>query len=171
MIDNQTSGDSKAMSTEDLEKKIEILEAIQVRDKRKIEELSALADRMQIDFDNFRKRTREEAKKLKDDGICEAIEQILPTIDVLAKAIQMIEDKKVADGLKMIYKQLAEALAGFGLKEIVAHGKPFDPKLHNAVMQSRTKDPARIGYVTEVLQKGYILGEKVIRHASVKVAK
>jgi len=156
---------------EELKKKIEILEAIQVRDKQRIEELSTLVDRMQNDFDNFRKRTREQSKSLKADGANEVIEKVLPTIDVLSKATQMIKDEQIVEGIKMIYKQLDETLKSFGLEEIKALGTMFDPMFHNAVMQSRTKDPAKSGLVTEVLQKGYKIGDKVIRHASVKVAK
>lgn len=160
-----------SIDNSELQKKVEVLEAIQVRDKQRIEELSTLVDRMQNDFDNFRKRTREEAKNLKTDGICEAIEKVLPTVDVMSKAIPMIKDEKIAEGIRMIQQQLEDTLKGFGVVEIEALGKAFNPKLHNAIMQSKTKDPEKSGLVTEVFQKGYAIGDKVIRHATVKVAK
>lgn len=161
------------ISYSDLQKKVEIYEAVAGKDKQRIAELSSLVDRMQIDFDNFRKRTREEAKAKKEQGYAEVIEKVLPTLDVLDKATTMIKDKdeKVAEGIRMISQQLEQSLKEFGLIEIDALGQIFNPKFHNALMQSPTKDPDKSGCVIEVLQKGYMIGDKVVRPAAVAVGK
>ena len=98
-------------------------------------------------------------------------ENIVPVLDVLKQAISMISDEKVAEGVKMIYRQITEMLSGFGVTEIPALGEQFDPNLHNAIMQVKVKDADKVNMVVEVFQKGYRMGDRIIRHSVVKVAK
>lgn len=149
---------------------LSIAQAIAVKEKARSEELSNLVNRMQADFDNYRKRMNENNKRLKEDGICAVLERLIPELDVLKQAIQTITDDKVAEGVKMIYRQILEILTSFGVEEIPALGEQFDPNLHNAVMQVKTADPTKVNMIVEVYNKGYKLGERILRHSVVKVA-
>ncbi|MDE7164467.1 MAG: nucleotide exchange factor GrpE [Clostridiales bacterium] len=149
---------------------LSIAQAIAVKEKAKSEELSNLVNRMQADFDNYRKRMNESNKKLKEDGICAVLEKIIPELDVLKQAIQTITDEKVAEGVKMIYRRMVDVLTSFGVEEIPALGQQFDPNLHNAVMQTKTTDPSKVNMIVEVYNKGYKLGDRILRHSIVRVA-
>ncbi len=149
---------------------LSIAQAIAVKEKARSEELSNLVNRMQADFDNYRKRVNEGNKKLKEDGVCAVLEKFIPELDVLKQAIQSIPDEKVAEGVKMIYRQILDILTQFGVEEIPALGEQFDPNLHNAVMQVKTSDPTKVNMVVEVFNKGYKLGDRILRHSIVKVA-
>ncbi len=149
---------------------LSIAQAIAVKEKARSEELSNLVNRMQADFDNYRKRVNENNKRLKEDGICAVLERLLPELDVLKQAIQTISDEKVAEGVKMIYRQVVEILTAFGAEEIPALGQQFDPNLHNAVMRTKTNDPTKVNMVVEVYNKGYRIGDRILRHSVVRVA-
>ncbi len=154
-----------------LAQQAQISQAVAFKEKQRGEELSNLVNRMQADFDNYRKRNQEANKRLKEDGMVDVIEKVIPVLDIIRQAITMITDEKVAEGIKMIYRQLNDSLMSFGVTEIPALGEQFDPNLHNAVMQVKVKDPTKANLVVEVFQKGYRLGERIIRHSVVKVAK
>lgn len=146
-----------------------IAQAIAVKEKTRSEELSNLVNRMQADFDNYRKRVNETSKRMKNEGVFEVIEKVLPILDVIRKAISMITDESVANGVKMIYKQFNDTLTSLGVEEIPALGKEFDPNFHNAISRVKVEDPKMNNVVVEVFQKGYMLGEKILRHSVVKV--
>lgn len=154
-----------------LSQQVAVAQAIAIKEKSRSEELSNLVSRMQADFDNYRKRNAEINKKQKEDGMVAVIEKVVPVLDVLKQAVAMITDEKVAEGVKMIYRQITEMLTGFGVTEIPALGEQFDPNLHNAIMQVKVKDPDKVNMVVEVFQKGYRMGDRIIRHSVVKVAK
>ena len=149
----------------------EIAEIACERAKAQSTELDRLNARLQADFDNHKKRTQENAVRLKEDGVAYAAERILPLADTLERAVSLTHDKQTADGLKMVLRQFYEVLTDLNVEEIPALGEPFDPGRHNAVAGEQVKDPALINTVTEVFQKGYRLGERVIRYAAVKVGK
>src|SRR5699024_4060334 len=97
--------------------------------------------------------------------------ELLPVIDHFERALQVEvteETKSIIEGISMVYNQFKEALASQGVKEIEAEGKPFDPNLHHAVMQAEIEEEDS-NIVVEVLQKGYILNDRVIRPAMVKI--
>lgn len=149
---------------------LSIAQAIALKEKSRSEELANLVNRMQADFDNYRKRMNDTNKKLKEDGICAVLEKIIPELDILKQAIQSITDEKVQEGVKMIYRQILDVLTAFGVEEIPALGAQFDPNLHNAVMQVKTTDPSKVNMVVEVFNKGYRMGDRILRHSVVKVA-
>ena len=127
--------------------------------------------RQMAEFDNFRKRTVREKAELYDDATAKCILQLLAVIDnferALATPCEGNEDFK--KGVQMIFDQLMQTLAGMGVSEIEALGKPFDPELHNAV--SRIEDENfDENTVCQVYQKGFKLKDKVVRHAMVVVA-
>ena len=134
----------------------------------KMEEYKDLAQRTQADFDNFRKRNAESVKQARIDGGNDVVISILPVLDTVEIAINMINDEATKAGVQLIQKKFQEVFAKYGIKEIEALGKEFDPNLHNAIMQ--VEDAENAGKVVEVLQKGYTRDGKVIRYSMVKVA-
>lgn len=129
--------------------------------------------RTQADFDNFRRRTRQEKEEMAKYAAAGLIESLLPVIDNFERAIEAGKATDPASsllqGIEMVYKQLKDALASAGLEEIDCLGKPFDPFQHEAVMREPSEEHEE-GTVIDVLQKGYRLKERVIRPAMVKVS-
>ena len=134
----------------------------------KMEEYKDLAQRTQADFDNFRKRNAEAVKQARLEGGNDVVLSMLPVLDTVEIAINMISDDATKAGVQLIQKKLLEVFSKYGVKEIEALGKEFDPNFHNAIMQVEDADNA--GKVVEVLQKGYTRDGKVIRYSMVKVA-
>ncbi len=134
----------------------------------KMEEYKDTLQRVQAEFDNYRKRNAEAVKQARAEGVNETILQMLPVLDTVEIAIGMIADEATKAGVELIRKKFAEVFAHYGVEEIEAQGAEFDPALHNAVMQ--VEDAENAGKVVEVLRKGYRRNGKVIRYAMVKVA-
>ncbi len=134
----------------------------------KMEEYKDLAQRTQADFDNFRKRNAEAVKQARLEGGNDVVVSMLPVLDTVEIAINMISDDATKAGVQLIQKKILEVFSKYGVKEIEALGKEFDPNFHNAIMQVEDADNA--GKVVEVLQKGYTRDGKVIRYSMVKVA-
>lgn len=134
----------------------------------KMEEYKDLAQRTQADFDNFRKRNAEAVKQARLEGGNDVVLSMLPVLDTVEIAINMISDDATKSGVQLIQKKILEVFSKYGVKEIEALGKDFDPNFHNAIMQVEDADNA--GKVVEVLQKGYTRDGKVIRYSMVKVA-
>lgn len=129
--------------------------------------------RAQADFDNFRRRARQEKEDFAKYASLKLIEQFLPIIDNFERALNSSKETKDFDalvkGLDMTFRQMDQVLSQEGVKAIDSVGQPFNPELHQAVMQVET-DEYEEGIVVEELQKGYMLKDKVIRHAMVKVS-
>jgi molecular chaperone GrpE len=147
----------------------ELEAVIAERDEYKDKYLRLLAE-----FNNYKKRTaciRSDAIK---DGQCEAIEQILPVLDNLERALTHFEgdaDDPMAQGVQMVHRQLLETLEKLCIKEIPALGEPFDPNLHQAVQMVEAADGQTPGNVGAVVLKGYMTDDRVIRHSMVIVNK
>lgn len=128
-----------------------------------------LVQRKQAEFANYRRRTEGIRQEAFDDGRREAIDKLLPIVDNLERALGAAgEDSPLKSGVEMVLRQTLDALAKMGVETIDPLGQPFDAELHNAVMQGG-EDEGEPGTVCLVLQKGYKLGSRVIRHAMVKV--
>ncbi len=131
--------------------------------------------RLQADFSNFKKRTAGEKLQISEVVKMDVLQGILPVLDNFERALQVPQDKltddmkSFMDGYTMIYKQLVTALEKEGLKKMDAVGKPFDPMYPEAVMRMAS-DEFENDTVMEVLQAGYLLGDKTLRPAMVKVA-
>ena len=135
----------------------------------KADEYLNLAQRVQADFENFRRRTKATRAEAYEDGAREFIKQLLPVVDNLERAIsQETSDENLMTGVKLVYKQMMDALEKRGVTVIDRPGEKFDPNLENAVMQG-TAEEGEPGTVCAVLQKGYKMGDFVLRHAMVKV--
>lgn len=152
------------------------LEAELIAAQKKLEEsAAALAEandkylHMMAEYDNFRKRTAKEREGLYADAYADLLVKILPVLDNLERAAQYSDAATVGQGVTMTLKSFIEVLGTLGIAEIEALNKPFDPNLHNAVMHIEDEQYGE-SEVVEVLQKGYIRGDKVLRYAMVKVA-
>lgn len=167
------SGRIEALNAEIEELQSRLAEEIVEKNRlsAKLKDINTVYVRLQSDFDNYRKRTTEQIKTTKSEGVSDVIAKTVPILDVINQALQMITDEKVVEGVQMINRQLLDVLAGFGVTEIPALGKPFDPELHNAILQVQVDNPDLDGQVIEVFQKGYRMGDKIIRHSVVKVAR
>jgi molecular chaperone GrpE len=142
--------------------------------KKLKEELSKQKDlllRTAAEYENFRKRTEREKRAIYTDATADAVAAILPIADSLEFAVKAQDGatEEYQKGLELVNKQFQEALGKLGVTAIGEAGQEFDPALHNAVAHV-DDDTVADNIIVEVFQKGYVLGEKVIRHAMVKVA-
>lgn len=129
-----------------------------------------LAKQVQADFDNFRKRTIEDIKKARIDGLVDAVKVILPAIDVFDVALKQITDEKAIEGINMVKAQIEKSLTELGITKIECVGKPFNPHLHNAVLTQNSED-YEDEIVTDEYASGYMYKDKVIRYSQVRVNK
>ncbi len=168
VADQQTNAEEVAAQTP--EAGIAQLQEQLAQQKAQAEEYLAGMQRLQADFENFRRRTKLEKEHLLKYGAEGLICELLPILDNLERAQTATGDEtSLQKGVDMVCKQLQELLAGQGLQVICAVGQSFDPNQHQAVMKvPSTEYPDN--QVVEEFQKGYQLKEKVIRPAMVKVA-
>ena len=129
--------------------------------------------RLAADFDNYRKRQEQERESLIKYGTESALKKLLEVLDNFErgeKALEGVEDcVKVKESFNLVHKQVVESLTKLGLEEIKAVGEEFDPNFHEAVMQTPTSEHPEHTVITE-LQKGYKVGDKVLRPTLVNVA-
>ena len=126
--------------------------------------------RLAAEYDNYRKRTAKEKESIYGDAKADTIKPLLAVYDNLERGIAQYDEADVhRQGLELILRQFREALTKLGVTEIEAKGQPFDPEKHNAVMHVED-EKAGENTVVEVFQKGFMLGDKVLRFAMVKVA-
>lgn len=127
--------------------------------------------RTAAEYDNYRKRTAREADRKFNDGVCHAVTQILGILDTLDMAARAeCTDENYKKGVMMTLDKADKALTTLQIEEIEALGKPFDPQFMNAVQQVPPAEGQESGTVVQVFQKGYKIGDKIIRHATVVVA-
>ena len=127
--------------------------------------------RMAAEYENYRKRSTREADQKFNDGVSFAVNQIIPILDTLDMAANApTTDENYKKGVTMTLDKAAKALDALHVEEIEALGKPFDPNFMNAVQQIPAPDGQESGTVITVYQKGYKLGDKIVRHATVVVA-
>ena len=137
---------------------------------RQLESVKDQFVRLTAEYDNYRKRSQKEKENAWATAKAETIKELLPVYDNLERALkQETCDEAYAKGVQMTMTQLKTVLEKLGVEEIPAQGQPFDPNLHNAVMHMEDEAFGE-NIVAEVFQAGFKLGEKVIRHALVKVA-
>ncbi|HEY8419488.1 MAG TPA: nucleotide exchange factor GrpE [Clostridia bacterium] len=138
------------------------------KERAKADEYAKRLVNLQGEFDNYRKRNLESVKTAQIEGRCQVLLEVIKILDIIEQAIGMIKDDATASGVKMIYRQVENILKNFDVQEIETEGD-FDPNLHSAVELVKSEEH-KSGSIVEVVQKGYRLGEKILRHASVKVA-
>ena len=139
--------------------------------EKQLAELKDTFLRTAAEYDNFRKRSVREHDAAFGNGVSHAVNLLLPVLDTLSYAANApTGDESYKKGVLMTLDKANSAFAAMGVTEIEAAGKPFDPELATAVMQREAPEGVESGTVLEVLQKGYRLGDKVVRHATVIVA-
>ena len=135
------------------------------------EEYLTLAQRVQADFDNFRRRNESVRADAYNEGIRSLAAVLLPVMDNLERAVDAAKDSpdaQLREGVGLVLRQLSEVFQKQGITPIERLGEKFDPNLENALMQGTAED-GEPGTVCQVFQKGYQLGKYVLRHAMVKV--
>lgn len=125
--------------------------------------------RMLAEYANYKRRTEQEKEQLGSFTKAETLKALLPALDNLERAVDAPPGDEYKSGVDMTIRQLSDLLKSLGLEEIAAKGAAFDPEIHHAVMREDAEG-AEPDTVTEVFQKGYKIGDRVIRPAMVKVA-
>jgi molecular chaperone GrpE len=126
--------------------------------------------RLAAEFDNFRKRTVKEKESSYSNGRADAVEKILPVYDNLSRALkQETADAAFKKGVEMTMTELVKILSGLGVEIFGEVGEEFDPNIHNAVMHTEDENFGE-NTICQVFQKGFKLGEKIVRFAMVQVA-
>ena len=139
--------------------------------EKKNAELKDQLLRTAAEYDNYRKRSQREADQKFNDGVSHAVTQILGILDTLDMAANAAcTDENYKKGVMMTLDKAAKALENLHVTEIEALAKPFDPNFMNAVQQIPPEEGQESGTVVQVFQKGYKIGDKIIRHAMVVVA-
>ena len=138
--------------------------------KTELEQMKDTYQRMLAEYANYKRRTEQEKEMIGAFTRAEILKALLPSVDNMERAMATDADgTDYKSGVDMIMRGCIEALKGLGLEEIEAEGAPFDPEIHNAVMREDAED-IDTETVTQVFQKGYRVGDRVIRPAMVKVA-
>ncbi len=141
--------------------------------QKKYDTLNQQYLRLAADFDNYRKRQEHEREELLKFGTENALKKMLEVLDNFErgqKALENVDDcEKVKESFNLVHKQVVDVLTKLGLETIETEGKEFDPNFHDAVMQTPTSDKPEHTIINE-LQKGYKMGDKVLRPALVNVA-
>lgn len=140
--------------------------------KEQIDQLEDKVKRQLAEFENFRNRSEREKQAMFETGARSVIEKILPIVDNFERGFATVDPADQEDafvtGMQGVYKQLTTELEKMGVQPIEAVGKPFDPNLHNAVMQTESEEYDS-GIVAQELQKGYTYHDTVVRHSMVAV--
>ncbi len=138
--------------------------------EKKYNDINEKYMRTLAEYDNYRKRTIKEKETIYPEAKAMVIEKILPVLDNFTRALESAENKDAFyEGIVMLKKQLDDTLASLGVEEIKAVGEEFNPELHNAVMHIDDEEKGE-NIIVEEFQKGYKIGDRVIRHSMVKVA-
>lgn len=139
-------------------------------DDEKYQDLMDKFMRLQADFANYKRRTEAQKTEYVELGVKKIVNDLLPVLDNFERALDSIEEKdSTYDGILMIKDQLTDVLKKEGIVEMKALGEEFDPTYHHAVL-TEDSDEYDSGYVIEVLQKGYLINDKTLRPAMVKVS-
>ena len=154
-----------------LKKELEETKKKLAEETKRAAEAEDKALRLAAEYDNFRKRTQSEKSGIYANAVSDTLSGLLPIIDNLQYAAKYSggDAEKVAEGLTMILSKLPETLEKLGIKAFGEAGETFDPALHNAVMHVEDESRGE-GEIVEVLQQGYMYGDKVLRYAMVKTA-
>lgn len=176
-VEETTEETAKETAGETVENKEEESFTVSREQMEKMEQLAKLvADsndkylRLAAEYDNYRKRTAREKENIYGDAKADTVKPFLEVYDNLVRGVAQFEEGDGhRQGMEMIAKQFLDVLTKLGVTEIEAEGQPFDPEKHNAVMHI---DDENFGenIVAEVFQKGFMIGDKVLRFAMVKVA-
>lgn len=174
--------EKKEMELEKTEAGIEERKEVQIgvlkeqleRSEKEYKEIEDRLLRLAAEFDNYKKRTAKEFQLIIKNANEELISQLVETLDNFQRALESAENSSDFEsfhkGVELIYQHFGGILTKEGLKEIKAVGEPFDPHLHEAVMQQESEEYPE-GVIVDEISKGYVLNDKVIKHSKVIVSK
>ena len=145
------------------------LEAALEAEKAKTAEAEDKYLRLAAEYENFRKRSKAEREGVYADAYADAVKELLPVLDNLERATQYTAPDKVAEGVELILKGLPDVFAKMKITVFGKTGEQFDPNIHNAVMHIEDEAYGE-NEIVDVFQQGYMLGDKAIRYAMVRVA-
>ncbi|WP_374018629.1 nucleotide exchange factor GrpE [Paenibacillus thiaminolyticus] len=188
-IERNDQVDSEAVETADVEHNQEAAETSEAGGKTaekaqgespelkkarlQAEELQQRLLRAQADFDNFRRRTVKEKEELAQYASSKLVTEMLPVLDNFERALAVVqtgsEEQSFVKGVDMIFRQFTQVLEQEGVKAMNVVGEPFNPEFHQAIMQVESEEHEE-GIVVEEVQKGYMLKDRVLRPAMVKVS-
>lgn len=151
------------------ERRVADLEAQVAKLEKELDETKDLYQRMLAEYANYKRRTEQEKQQIGAFTKAELLGGLLTSLDNMEKAVAAPAGEEYKAGVDLVMRQFMEALHKLGLEEIPASGAPFDPNVHHAVMREDA-DGVEADTVTEVYQKGYTVGDRVLRPAMVKVA-
>lgn len=156
--------------TEDSKIEIEKIKQLIETQKQELEEKDDRLKRLMAEFENFKKRSSKERENLYGSLVADIMSSLLPILDNLEKAVQVkTDDENYKQGIELVLKQFKEVLKQNGVTEIESVGKTFNPELHEAIT-SVTDENLGVQEIKEEYRKGYMIGDKVIRHSLVVVA-
>lgn len=170
--DEVLENDVKEMSEEDMREQVQSLQQELAKQEEAMAAQQQQYLRLQADFDNYRKRARQEKEDTAKYATGDALSNLLPVLDNLERALNggnsCQEVKDFVVGVEMVYRQLQETLQNLGLEYITAVGEKFDPQWHEAIAMVEG-DAEKSGLIVEELQKGYRFKDKLLRPSMVKV--
>lgn len=174
-VHGESADEASEPTLDELKEEIAGLRAELEECKKQVEEGQDRYLRLRAEFDNYRRRTRQEIEEIRANAAEGLAAQLLPVIDNLERAVAAgagvdQDPKAIVEGVEMVLKQFLLELEKVGVRPVEALGNPFDPNFHEAVMYEESDD-APGGTVIEEFQKGYVLNDKVLRPSMVKVAK
>jgi molecular chaperone GrpE len=142
------------------------------------DELKAMKEkylRLVAEFDNYRKRTNRERLEMISRASEDVLSKLLPVLDDFERAKMSAEDEnneeQFTEGVQLVYDKLFKTLDGIGLKPMDSKGNDFDPEYHEAITEIDTGDKKMKGKIVDVIERGYLLGQSIMRHAKVVVGK
>nr|WP_320145928.1 nucleotide exchange factor GrpE [uncultured Anaeromusa sp.] len=168
--ENQSVSEQENVQETEVNQNVTV-EAVQAEKEQLLAEAEDRYKRLYADFDNFRRRSRQEKEDLSNVVAQNLILELLPVLDNFERALSSLSEEEAAgvgSGVSMIYRQLFNALEKSGLSIVEAEGKIFDPQYHEAVLRVEDAEQPE-GTIVEELQKGYSVKGKVIRPSMVKV--
>ncbi|HEY9650155.1 MAG TPA: nucleotide exchange factor GrpE [Coleofasciculaceae cyanobacterium] len=170
----ELDADRASAALESLQQENEVLKAQLEELNQQCESFKTQSMRIAADFDNFRKRTAKEKEDLEQQIKRNTLSELLPVVDNFDRARAQIKpqtdgEMTIHKSYQGVYKQLVDCLKRLGVSPMRAEGQEFDPNLHEAVMREATNEYPE-GVVIEQLMRGYFIGDRVLRHAMVKVA-
>lgn len=172
MVDEEEKG--SPISVQDSESQVKKLEEKVKQLEAEIADYVDTLKRVQAQFENYKKRIKKEFDTFTQISTHKLVKELLPVLDNLERALSSVEstddEGKIIEGVKLIYHQFKEVLEKEGLKTIDPAGDKFDPYLHEAIMQVES-DEHEDSTVVEVFQKGYLINDRLLRPAIVKVSK
>ena len=170
MENEEASAEEQGEASVPVEEENPVVKALEEANA-KADEYLAMAQRIQADFENFRRRNESIRADAYADGRKDVAALMLPVLDNLERAVEAAagsQDEALKNGVGMVLKQMTDVYQKLDVKPIDRVGEKFDPNLENAILQG-TEEEGEPGTVCQVLQKGYLIGDRVLRHAMVKV--